>query len=86
MCYSTQSRSKVESQYMKWSRRYRLISVQVLFTQFVGRCLRRLHKDDPVEAMLISHPYYDQRQNYDNLEEIAEVDPEEEEEEIWFYL
>lgn len=30
--------------------------------------------------MLISHPYYDQRRNYDNLEQIAEVDPEDEDE------
>ncbi len=53
--------------------------IQVLFTQFVGRCLRKIQSDDPVEATILSHVAYNQKQNYDNLNEVAEDDPDEDE-------
>ncbi len=53
----------------------------MLFAQFVGRCLRKVRSDDPVAATVLSHVGYNQKQNYENLNEIAEVDPDEEEEE-----
>ena len=57
---------------------------RVYFAQFVGRAVRKLHKDDPVTTMVISHDVHKQRENYDTfykskLPELAEDDPEEEE-------
>ncbi|UJR07752.1 hypothetical protein I4U23_012036 [Adineta vaga] len=52
---------------------------KVLFAQFVGRCLRKIRADDPVEGIVLSHVYYKQRQNYENLNEIAEDDPDDDE-------
>ncbi len=52
-----------------------------MFAQFVGRCLRKIRPDDPVEATILSHVGYHQKQNYDNLNELAEDDPDEEDEE-----
>ena len=53
---------------------------RVLFAQFVGRAVRKVRKEDPVEAVLVSHEYYDQGPNYrqfeDNNAEIAQDDPD----------
>ncbi|CAF1086507.1 unnamed protein product [Adineta ricciae] len=51
---------------------------KVLFTQFVGRCLRKIRPDDPVDGTILTHVFYNQRQNYENLNEIAEEDPDDE--------
>jgi superfamily II DNA or RNA helicase len=48
----------------------------VLFSQFVGRCVRRMGLDDPCTAMVVSHPFYKQRSNFDKLDVLAELDPE----------
>ena len=37
---------------------------RVLFTQFVGRAVRKLYKDDPVDAVVISHQRYKQEDNF----------------------
>ena len=51
---------------------------QVYFAQFVGRAVRKLHKDDPVVATVISHVQHHQRKNYDIFynETLAEDDPQ----------
>ncbi len=49
-----------------------------MFAQFVGRCLRKIGRDDPVEATILSHVGYNQKQNYDNLNEVADDDPDDE--------
>lgn len=54
---------------------------RVYFAQFVGRAVRKLHKDDPVKATVISHPVHNQKQNFDTFEKLAEKDPEEDLEE-----
>ena len=52
---------------------------RVLFAQFVGRAVRKVRKEDPVEAMLVSHEYYDQGPNYRQFDdEIAKDDPDDE--------
>ena len=53
---------------------------RVYFAQFVGRAVRKLHPDDPVEATVISHQVHNQRQNhialFTNNLTVAEVDPD----------
>jgi superfamily II DNA or RNA helicase len=49
---------------------------KAFFAQFVGRCVRRVDRDDNINAYVISHPYYNQKTNFDSMEEIAEFDPE----------
>jgi superfamily II DNA or RNA helicase len=51
----------------------------VIFTQFVGRCLRTSRVGDPVSAVLLSYGIYNQGQMWDQYRrnEIAENDPEE---------
>ena len=55
-------------------------SSRVLFTQFVGRAVRKARifrpgdQVDPVEAVLISHVKYNQRQNFENFDKIADDD------------
>ena len=55
------------------------LNSKVLFTQFVGRAVRKLHPGDSVTAEVISHVCHNQLQNYENFEKIAQVDPEDEE-------
>ena len=45
---------------------------RVLFAQFVGRAVRKGRQDDPVTAVIVSHPEYHQRQNWDQFEQIPE--------------
>ena len=54
---------------------------RVYFSQFVGRAVRKLHANDPVSAVVISHAKYKQRQNFEDFKnaKIAadnEEDPE----------
>ena len=46
----------------------------VLFAQFIGRAVRKLTADDPVNVVVISHRRFRQRMNYDNFmrDEVAE--------------
>lgn len=46
------------------------------FSQFVGRAVRKAHADDPVTGVVISHVCHAQRGNFDALDHVAEVDPE----------
>lgn len=43
---------------------------QVLFTQFVGRAIRRHRDDEPMglHAVVISHAFYKQRKNFEDFE------------------
>lgn len=45
---------------------------KVLFTQFVGRAIRKVRPDDPVTAMIISHPIFNQRQNFEQFDQITD--------------
>ncbi len=47
---------------------------RVLFTQFVGRAVRKLSRDDPVTANVISHPIYAQGRNFSLFDRAAEED------------
>jgi len=48
---------------------------RVLFAQFVGRAVRKTSPNDPVLAQIVTHKHFDQLQNYDTFEKLAEVDP-----------
>ena len=47
---------------------------RVLFAQFVGRAVRKVRPDDPVTAMIVSHPKFNQKVNHEQFDEIAEED------------
>jgi superfamily II DNA or RNA helicase len=49
----------------------------VLFTQFVGRAVRKTYADDPVVCTIISAPKHSQRSNYEAFinPKIAETHP-----------
>ena len=49
---------------------------RVLFAQFVGRCVRKAHVQDAVTANVVSHVRFNQQQNFDNLDNLAVVHPE----------
>ena len=48
---------------------------RVLFAQFVGRAVRKNHPNDPVSAQIITHPCFNQYQNYATFEKLAEEEP-----------
>ena len=48
---------------------------RVLFAQFVGRAVRKNSRNDPVSAQIVTHVSFNQRQNYETFEELAEDDP-----------
>ena len=47
---------------------------KVLFTQFVGRAVRKVRPDDPVTAMIISHQIFNQRVNFDQFDKVTDED------------
>ena len=47
---------------------------KVLFTQFVGRAVRKVCPDDPVTAMIISHQIFNQRENYYQFDTVTDED------------
>lgn len=51
---------------------------KVLFTQFVGRAVRRLPGEPAITAAVISHVCHNQRANFDHLEDLADEEPDEE--------
>ena len=55
---------------------------RVLFSQFVGRAVRKLCYDDPVEATVISSTYYKQQENFTAFKnrDLAQEDPSDEDE------
>ena len=48
---------------------------RVLFAQFVGRAVRKNSPSDPVPAQIVTHIHFNQHQNYDTFEQLAEEDP-----------
>ena len=50
---------------------------RVLFTQFVGRAVRKTSVDDPITAQIVTHVCFNQRGNYDNFDKVTDVYPEE---------
>ena len=51
---------------------------RVLFAQFVGRAVRKNSPSDPVSAQIVTHVHFNQRQNYNTFEQLAEDDPSDE--------
>jgi superfamily II DNA or RNA helicase len=49
---------------------------QAFFAQFVGRCVRRVDRDDNITAYVISHPYYNQKKNFESMDVLAQFDAE----------
>ena len=47
---------------------------RVLFAQFVGRAVRKNSPTDPVSAQIVTHACFNQRQNYETFEKLAEED------------
>ena len=47
---------------------------KVLFTQFVGRAVRKLDNNDPVTTVIVSHKFYNQRENYDQFDKVTDHD------------
>ena len=45
---------------------------KVLFSQFVGRAVRKAHTNDPVTAVIISHSKYKQKENYEQFDKVTE--------------
>ena len=45
---------------------------KVLFAQFVGRAVRKLHDHDPVTTMIVSHEMFRQRRNFEQFDQVAE--------------
>lgn len=52
------------------------VKSSVLFSQFVGRCVRRAGPQDNCIAVVVSHPFHEQRRNFEKMDELAEVDPD----------
>ena len=44
---------------------------KVLFSQFVGRAVRKAHREDPVTAMIVSHEMFQQRANFEQFDRVA---------------
>ncbi|GAM28623.1 hypothetical protein SAMD00019534_117990 [Acytostelium subglobosum LB1] len=53
----------------------RSVSSSVLFSQFVGRSVRRRRSNDTVTAIVVSHAYHNQRKNFEQMDELVESDP-----------
>ena len=47
---------------------------KVLFAQFVGRAVRKFDNDDLVTTMIVSHKFYNQRENYDQFDKVTDYD------------
>ena len=45
---------------------------KVLFTQFVGRAVRKAHKDDEVTAMIVSHEIFKQKGNFIQFDTVTD--------------
>lgn len=56
----------------------RNVQSHVLFTQFVGRAVCKVHPNEAIDALLISHAKYKQRKNYDEFMRNKIVDVEQE--------
>ena len=57
----------------------RNVRSKVYFTQFIGRAVRKLHRDDPVVAMVLSHEVHKQREIFDRFDCQASEDPDDNE-------
>ena len=51
---------------------------KVLFAQFVGRAVRKAHADDHVTTMVVSHPTFNQSDNFYHFDKVTDEDPEDE--------
>ena len=52
---------------------------RVLFTQFVGRAVRKTSVDDPINAQIVTHVHFKQGVNFKNFDQVTDVYPEDEE-------
>ena len=60
-------------------------SSRVLFAQLVRRAVRKLEASDPVTAVVVSHPKFKQRPNYDHFDQVAAEENEDETPFVGFY-
>jgi len=60
----------------------RKVKSRVLFTQFVGRAVRKSSIDDHVKAQIVTHRFFNQWDNYNAFDTLAATDPEPEDVEI----
>lgn len=61
----------------------RNLKSKVLFTQFVGRAIRKPkdHQEPPaIAAVVVSHEHYKQRKMYESFDQVADVEDEDENE------
>jgi len=56
----------------------RNITARVLFTQFVGRCVRKLYPTETIHGKIVSLDAHKQRKLYEGLNELAEDNPTDE--------
>ena len=49
---------------------------RVLFTQFVGRAVRKTSVDDPINAQIITHVCFNQKVIYNSFDKVTDVYPE----------
>lgn len=54
----------------------------IIFAQFVGRSFRKLSRDDPVTATIVTDKYFNQRIMMDNFEKLPENDIDDEDEDL----
>ena len=47
---------------------------KVLFAQFVGRAVRKFDNIDPVTTIVVSHEFYNQRENFDQFDKVTDYD------------
>ena len=47
---------------------------RVLFSQFVGRAIRKAHPDDPVTTAIIAHKRHKQEDNYNQFDQVVDED------------
>lgn len=57
------------------------LNTRVVFSQFIGRAVRKSTPDDPVTATILSHIKFNQRANYDQLDVLPDDDSQEDDEE-----
>jgi superfamily II DNA or RNA helicase len=54
----------------------RNVTSRVTFTQFIGRCVRRVSLNDPVDAVILSHYRCGLEAKFSEFDTLAESDPE----------
>jgi len=60
----------------------RNVQSPIIFSQFVGRAFRKINRNDPVKACIVSDKYFNQKKMWDSFETVPESEiPENEDDE-----